>query len=59
MINQFQGESRKDAVVNHFGFDIEEEASFLNFIHDMGETVDSPDEVLEELHERWESGFTP
>lgn len=54
MITQFQGENRKDAIINHFGLDIVEEEQFLKYIQDMGYTIDEDDETIESLHTMWE-----
>lgn len=54
MITQFQGETRKQAIVNHFGLDIVEEDRFLNYIVDMGYTIDADDETIESLHKMWQ-----
>lgn len=50
MITQFQGEDRREAIVNHFSLDIEEEEDFFNYIESMGYTIDSNDEIIESLH---------
>lgn len=56
-ITQFKGETRKQAIVNHFSLDMTEEDSFLKYIKDMGYTVDSDDDVIEGLHEMWEKNL--
>lgn len=53
MIVQFSGEDRKDAIVNHFSLDIEEEDLFFTYITDMGYSIDSEDEILENLIKMW------
>jgi hypothetical protein len=53
MIVQFQGEDRKEAIVNHFSLDIEEEDLFFQYISDMGYTIDADDEIIESLHNMW------
>lgn len=50
MIAQFKGESRKDAIINHFSLDLEEEEEFFAFMEKMGKTVDDDDEVIENLY---------
>jgi len=50
MITQFQGEDRKDAIVNHFSLDIDEEDCFFEFIQEMGYSMDDSDEIIESLH---------
>lgn len=50
MLIQFQGEDRKDAIVNHFSLDIEEEYLFFEYIKEMGYTIDSEDELIESLY---------
>lgn len=52
-ITQFQGESRKEAIINHFSLDIEEEDEFFQYMEDMGYTIDSPDDILTNLHLMW------
>ena len=49
MIVQFQGEIRKDAIINHFSIDIEEEEEFFQYIEKMGHSEDSEDDILESL----------
>lgn len=51
MIIQFQGEDRMQAIVNHFSLDIEEEEDFIEYIESMGYSIDSEDEILENLHQ--------
>lgn len=53
MITQSKGESRLDAIVNHFSLDIVEEESFIKFIETMGYTIDDDDEIIEKLHVMW------
>lgn len=53
MIAQFQGEDRRDAIVHHFSLDIEEEEDFFEYMEAMGYSIDSPDDVLENLHLMW------
>ena len=45
MIVQFQGEIRKDAIINHFSLDIEEE-EFFQYIEKMGYSEDSEDDIF-------------
>jgi len=54
MITQFNGESRKDAIINHFSLDIEEENGFLEYIEFMGYTVEADDEKIESLYSMWD-----
>jgi hypothetical protein len=49
MIVQFQGENRKDAIINHFSLDIEEEDEFFQYLEEMGYDENSDDEILESL----------
>lgn len=49
MITQFEGETRMDAIVNHFSLDIDDETEFFQYIADMGYTVDAEDEIIEAL----------
>jgi len=51
MITQFQGEDRKDAIVNHFSLDIVEEDDFFEFIDEMGYSIYDSDDIIESLHE--------
>lgn len=53
MITQFKGESRKEAIINHFSLDIEEEDQFFKYVTEMGYSIDDEDDVLESLHEMW------
>ncbi len=53
MIVQFKGESRKEAIINHFSLDIEEEDLFFKYMADMGYTIDSDDDMLENLYDMW------
>ena len=53
MIAQFQGEDRRESIVNHFSLDIEEEEDFFIYIEVMGYNEDSPDEILENLIVMW------
>ncbi len=53
MITQFQGEDRKQAIINHFSLDIEEEDLFIEYIEDMGYNIHTQDELLEHLHAMW------
>jgi len=53
-ITQFQGESRRDAIINHFSLDIEEECRFFLYIKHMGYTIDADDEIIENLHQMWD-----
>jgi len=50
-ITQFQGESRRDAIVNHFSLDLEEEYEFFHFIEEMGYDENAPDVIITSLHE--------
>lgn len=52
MITQFEGETHRDAIVNHFGLDMEEEESFFDFIGENGYVIDDiPDDVLIHLYD--------
>lgn len=53
MIVQFQGEDRKQAIINHFSLDLEEEEEFFVYMDEMGYTIDSDDDILENLHMMW------
>jgi hypothetical protein len=59
MITQFQGEDRKEAIVNHFSLDIDEEDRFLKYIDQMGYSIDAEDEVIESLHRMWNQKLNP
>ncbi len=50
MIAQFQGEDRREAIINHFSLDIEEEETFFAFMESMGYSKDSEDDIIEALH---------
>ena len=50
MIVQFSGEDRKDAIVNHFSLDIEEEDEFFAYVDEMGYSIDDSDDLIESLH---------
>lgn len=49
MIAQFSGETREEAIVNHFSLDIEEEEQFFQYVKDMGYTIYDSDDILENL----------
>ncbi len=49
MIPQFGGETRKDAIINHFSLDIIEEDGFFEYLSSMGYTEDEDDEIIESL----------
>jgi hypothetical protein len=53
MIVQFSGESREDAIVNHFSLDIEGERLFLAYIKEMGYSIDDDDAIIENLCQMW------
>ena len=53
MIVQFQGEDRKQAIINHFSLDLEEEDLFFEYMEEMGYTIESNDNILENLHLMW------
>lgn len=57
MITQFKGESRKDAIVNHFSLDTMEEDKFIAYVKKMGYTIDADDEIIENLHAMWEENL--
>jgi hypothetical protein len=50
MITQFQGEDRKDAIVNSLGLDIEEE-DFFEYMEAMGYSIDAEDQIIESLYQ--------
>jgi len=50
-ITQFNGESRRDAIVNHFSLDVEVEDGFFEFIKELGYDEDDSDEMIESLYE--------
>ncbi len=50
MIAQFQGEDRRESIINHFSLDIEEEETFFAFLESMGYSEDSDDEIIEAMH---------
>jgi hypothetical protein len=54
MITQFNGESRRDAIINHFSLDSIEEGRFFLYIKHMGYTIDAEDEIIENLHKMWD-----
>lgn len=49
MIVQFQGETREEAIINHFSLDLEEQEEFFEYIESMGYSVDSKDDIIESL----------
>ena len=51
MITRFQGESRKDSIINHLSLDIDEEIKFFEYLTEMGYSEDSEDEIIESMHE--------
>lgn len=51
MITQFQGESRKDAIINHFSLDIEDEVLFFEYVDKMGYSIDEQDDLIESLYQ--------
>jgi len=53
MIIQFSGENRKEAIINHFSLDIEEEELFLAYIEQMGYSIDDKDSIIENLCQMW------
>jgi hypothetical protein len=53
-ITKFAGETRFDAIVNHFNLDIVEEDEFFNFLRDKGMGVYSDDEELEEAYKEFQ-----
>lgn len=54
MITQFKGESRKDAIINHFSLDIDEGSRFFAYIKDMGYELGEDDDIIECLYNMWE-----
>lgn len=53
MIVQFKGETRRQAIVNHFSLDIEEEEAFFKYMKEMGYSIDTDDDLIESLHDMW------
>lgn len=53
MIILFQGETRKQAITNHFSLDIEDEDLFFDYIKEMGYSIDAEDEIIESLYNMW------
>lgn len=49
MIAQFSGETREEAIINHFSLELEEQERFFEYIEAMGYSIDSEDEILESL----------
>lgn len=45
-ITQFSGEDRRQAIINHFSLDIEEEDEFFEFVEEMGYDIDETDEMM-------------
>ncbi len=52
-ITQFQGEDRRDAIVNHYGLDMVEEESFFEALEQMGYSENSTDNEIESAHVIW------
>lgn len=50
---QFSGETRREAIVNHYSLDIEEEESFISYIEEMGYHIEDEDELIENLYKMW------
>lgn len=50
MIAQFQGEDRREAIINHLSLDIEEEYTFFAFLEAMGYSEYSDDDIIEAMH---------
>lgn len=53
MLTQFKGENRKNAVIEYYVLDVEEEESFFDFIKEMGYTVDDEDRIINGLYKMW------
>ena len=53
MITQFQGESRKEAIINHLCLDIEDEERFFVYLSDMGYDINAEDDIIEALHKNF------
>lgn len=53
MIVQFSGETRKDAIINYFSLDIEEEDEFFEYLENMGYSEDDDDEIIINLVEMY------
>lgn len=49
-ITQFIGEDRRQAIINHFSLDIEEEDEFFEFVEEMGYDIDETDEMMISLY---------
>ena len=57
-IIQFQGETREDAIISHFAFDIVEEDEFFEFIQKLGYNANSDDENIFSLVEMFITQLT-
>ena len=57
-IPQFQGETREDAIINHFAFDLKEEDTFFEFIQKLGYDANSDDETIFSLVEMFRIQLT-
>lgn len=53
MIVQFNGETRHDAIVNHFSLDIEEEEDFFEYLEFLGIDENASDQVIESAMQTW------
>lgn len=59
MIAQFSGETREEAIINHFSLELEEEEPFFEYVKSMGYSIDSEDEILESLIVMFRETKTP
>jgi hypothetical protein len=57
-IVQFIGEERRDAIVNHFSLDIEEEKSFFDYVKSLGYSIYSADDIIENLYKMWNDNLS-
>ncbi len=55
MITQFAGETRQEAIVNHYSLDIEEEDSFFEYLMKSLVPLDASDEEIEGHYRKWAS----
>lgn len=53
MIVQFNGEDRREAIINHLGLDITEEDEFIEYVKSMGYNIDAEDEIIESLYKMY------
>jgi len=48
-IVQFQGENRRESIINYFSLDIVEEYGFFKYLEEMGFDENSEDEIINNL----------